>query len=78
MATRRNGPGAGISGVVEGAKGKLKEAVGGAMGDRDLEREGEAQQRKGDAERDVAAKEGEAERARAEAAAHEAEQRARQ
>jgi uncharacterized protein YjbJ (UPF0337 family) len=72
------GPEAGVSGVVEDAKGKAKDAVGTVTGNERLEREGEAQQRKADAERDVAAKEAEAEKSRAAAEAHESEQRAHQ
>ena len=72
------GPKAGAKGVVEDVKGKAKEAVGAVTGNDDLEREGEAQQDKADAQRDVAAKEAQAEKARAEAEAHEAEQRAAQ
>jgi uncharacterized protein YjbJ (UPF0337 family) len=76
--SKDTGPEAGLKGVVEGVKGKAKEAVGALAGDDDLRQEGEAQQKKADAQRDVAAKETEAEKARAEAAAHEAEQRAHQ
>ena len=72
------GPEAGLKGMVEGVKGKAKEAVGALAGDEDLRKEGEAQQEKADAQRDVAAKEAEAEKARAEAEAREAEQRAHQ
>lgn len=72
------GPESGAKGAVEGIKGKAKEAAGVVSGDDELEREGEAQQEKADAQRDVAAKEAEAEKARAEAAGHEAEQRANQ
>ena len=73
-----SGPEAGVKGVVEDLKGKAKDAVGNLTGNRDLEREGEAQQAKADAEREVAAKEAEAEKARAEAKAQEAQQRANQ
>lgn len=73
-----SGPESGIKGVVEDVKGKAKEAVGVVTGNRDLEKEGEAQQEKADAQREVAAKEAEAEKARAEAAAREAEQRSHQ
>jgi uncharacterized protein YjbJ (UPF0337 family) len=72
------GPEAAAKGIVEEVKGKAKEAAGVVTGDKDLEREGEAQQNKADAQRDVAKKEAEAERARAEAKAHEAQQRANQ
>ena len=65
-------------GLLEEAKGKVKEAAGAVTGQDDLRKEGRAQQDKASAERDVAAKEAEAEKARAEAEAHEAEQRAHQ
>jgi uncharacterized protein YjbJ (UPF0337 family) len=73
-----SGPEAGAKGIVEDLKGKAKDAIGSLTGNEDLEREGEAQQAKADAERDVAAKEAEAEKARAEAKAQEAQQRANQ
>ena len=73
-----SGPEAGAKGIVEDVKGKAKDVIGQVTGDPELEREGEAQQAKADAQREVAAKEAEAEKARAEAAAHEAEQRANQ
>ena len=75
---RDSGPKSGVKGVVEDVKGKAKEAAGVITGNRDLEREGEAQQSKADAERNVASHEAKAEKARAEAEAHEAEQRANQ
>lgn len=59
-------------------KGKAKEAVGAVTNNDDMREEGQAQQRKADAERDVAAKEAEADKARAAAEAHEAEERAHQ
>ncbi|MBL8775065.1 MAG: CsbD family protein [Acidimicrobiales bacterium] len=70
------GPESGIKGVVEDVKGKAKEAAGTVIGNEDLEREGEAQQSKAEAQRDVAKHEAEAEKARAEAEAQEAQQRA--
>jgi uncharacterized protein YjbJ (UPF0337 family) len=73
-----SGPEAGAKGIVEDLKGKAKDAIGSVTGNEDLEREGEAQQAKADAQRDVAAKEAEAEKARAEAKAQEAQQRANQ
>ena len=73
-----SGPEAAAKGVVEDVKGKAKEAVGAVTGNTDLEREGEAQQEKADAKRDVAEHEAKADAARAEAEAHEAEQRAAQ
>jgi uncharacterized protein YjbJ (UPF0337 family) len=78
MAEKDSGPEAGLKGIVEDVKGKAKDVVGQVTGNEQLEREGEAQQAKADAQRDVAAKEAEADKARAEAAAHEAEQRANQ
>ena len=78
MGGNETGPKAAVKGVVEDVKGKAKEAAGVVTGNRDLEKEGEAQQSKAEAEREVAAKEAEAEKARAEAEAHEAEQRAHQ
>jgi uncharacterized protein YjbJ (UPF0337 family) len=72
------GPKAGAEGVVEDVKGRAKEAIGAVSGNESLRREGEAQQDKADAERDVAAKEAEAEKARGEAHAAEAEQRMHQ
>ncbi|CAN5432476.1 hypothetical protein BH18ACT1_BH18ACT1_00700 [soil metagenome] len=72
------GPEAGAKGIVEDIKGKAKDVVGNLTGNDDLEREGEAQQAKADAQRDVAAKEAEADKARAEAKAQEAQQRANQ
>lgn len=78
MADNESGPESGIKGVVEGVKGKAKEAAGVLTGNDDLEKEGEAQQAKADSQREVAEKEAEAEKARATADAHEAEQRAHQ
>ena len=78
MSGNETGPEAGVKGVVEDVKGKAKEAVGAVTGNDEMREEGEAQQRKADAQRDVAAKEAEAEKARATAEAHEAEQRSHQ
>lgn len=72
------GPEAGAKGVVEGVKGKVKEAAGALTGKDELKREGQAQQAKADSQREVAEKEADAEKARGEAAAHEAEQRSHQ
>ena len=72
------GPEAAGEGVVEEVKGRAKEAVGSVLGDTDMKREGEAQQRKADADRDVAEHEAKAEKARAASEAHEAEERAHQ
>jgi uncharacterized protein YjbJ (UPF0337 family) len=78
MTNRDSGPESGAKGVAEEVKGRLKEAAGAVTGNDSMRQEGEAQQRKADAQRDVAAKEAEAEKARARADAHEAEQRAHQ
>lgn len=78
MAGNESGPEAGIKGVVEGVKGKAKEAAGAVTGRDELKREGEAQQDKADAQREVGEKEAEAEKARAVAEAREAEQRSHQ
>ena len=78
MSEKDSGPVAGVKGVVEGVKGKAKEAVGAVTGNDELKQEGVAQQEKADAQRDVAVKEGEADKARAVAAAREAEQRSHQ
>jgi uncharacterized protein YjbJ (UPF0337 family) len=72
------GPKSAGRGIVEDVKGKAKEVAGEIKGDRRLEEEGEAQQDKARAERDVAAKEAEAEKSRAEADVHETRQRANQ
>ena len=78
MPEKSSGPKSGLKGVVEDVKGKAKEATGVVTGRDDLEREGEAQQRKAESEREVAKREAQADAARAEASAHEAEQRANQ
>jgi uncharacterized protein YjbJ (UPF0337 family) len=78
MSEKDTGPAAGAKSVVEGVKGRAKEAVGAVIGDDELKREGEAQQDKADSQREVAVKEAEAEKARLEAEAHEAEQRSHQ
>jgi uncharacterized protein YjbJ (UPF0337 family) len=72
------GPQAGVEGVVEDIKGKAKDVVGSVTGNEKLEREGEAQQSKAQAEREVAEHEGKAEAARGEAEVQEAQQRANQ
>jgi len=78
MSEKDSGPVAGVKGVVEGVKGKAKEAAGAVTGNDELKQEGVAQQEKAEAQRDVAVKEGEADKARAVAAAREAEQRSHQ
>lgn len=72
----KNGPEEGIEGVVEGAKGKLKEVAGAVTGRDDLEREGQAQQDKAASQREAAKKEAEAEAARKAADVNEARQEA--
>lgn len=78
MGAQDSGPIAGVKGVVEDAKGKAKQAIGAVTGDEEYQKEGQAQQEKASAQRDVAAKEAQAEKSRAEAAALEAEQRSHQ
>jgi uncharacterized protein YjbJ (UPF0337 family) len=78
MADHDSGPAAGVSGIVEDLKGKAKEVVGNVTDNESLRDEGEAQQDKARAERDVAAKEAQAEKARAEADVAEGAQRAAQ
>jgi uncharacterized protein YjbJ (UPF0337 family) len=78
VSDKDSGPESGAKGVVEGVKGRVKEAAGALTGQDELRREGVAQQEKADAQRDVAVKEAEAEKARAEATAREAEQRSHQ
>jgi len=67
-----------VKGVVEDAKGKVKEAVGTVTGRDDVIREGRAQQDKAESERDAAKKEAQAEQARAEARIDEQRQKADQ
>jgi uncharacterized protein YjbJ (UPF0337 family) len=70
----KSGPREGAEGVIEGLKGKAKETVGAITDDEELRKEGEAQQDKARAQRDVAVKEAEAEKARVAAKAHETDQ----
>src|SRR5699024_10843805 len=51
-----SGPSEGVKGVVEGLKGKAKEAVGAVTGQDDMAREGRAQQDKAEDQREVAEK----------------------
>lgn len=67
-----------VKGVVEGAKGKVKEAVGTVTGRDDLVREGRAQQDKAESEREAAKKEAQAEQARGKAKIDEQRQKANQ
>ena len=74
----RSGPTEGVKGIVEEVKGRFKEAVGAVTGDDSKVREGEAQQDKAAAQREVAEKEAAADRARTEADVHEARERSHQ
>ncbi|MGB3442718.1 MAG: CsbD family protein [Actinophytocola sp.] len=74
----RSGPAEGVKGVVEDIKGRFKEAAGAIVGDDSKVREGQAQQDKAAAQREVAEKESAAERARTEADIHEARERSHQ
>lgn len=78
MSDKDSGVEAGIKGVVEDVKGKAKEAIATVTGNDSLAREGQAQQDKAEAQREVARKEAEAEKARGQAAVQEARQRAEQ
>ncbi|MET0996158.1 MAG: CsbD family protein [Mycobacterium sp.] len=78
MTEKNSGPEEAVKGVVEGAKGKAKEAVGTVTGRDDLVREGKAQQDKANAQRDAAKKEAEAEAARGGAKAAEERQKQEQ
>jgi uncharacterized protein YjbJ (UPF0337 family) len=75
---RDSGPKAGFEGIFEDVKGKVKEVIGRVTGRRDLEAEGETQQDKASAKREVAEHETKADAARANATRKEAEQRLRQ
>ncbi|MGH3560490.1 MAG: microaggregate-binding protein 1 [Mycobacterium sp.] len=75
---KKSGPEEAVRGVVEGAKGKAKEALGTVTGRDDLVQEGKAQQDKGEAQRDAAKKEAEAEAARGSAAASEKREQSHQ
>ncbi|HYQ62627.1 CsbD family protein [Actinophytocola sp.] len=74
----RSGPAEGAKGVVEDVKGRFKEALGAVTGNDSKVREGQAQQDKAAAQREVAEKEAAAERARTEADVHEARERSHQ
>ena len=78
MGDHNSGPEEAVKGVVEGVKGKAKEVIGVVAGRDDLQREGQAQQDKADAQREAAKKEAEAEAARAEAKANEEREKAEQ
>jgi uncharacterized protein YjbJ (UPF0337 family) len=74
----KSGPEEGVRGIVEGVKGKAKEAAGNVLGQDELAREGKAQQDKAEAQRDAAKKEAQAESARAAAEASEKKQQTHQ
>ena len=73
-----SGPKAAAEGVVEEVKGRAKAAAGAITGNEKLQREGQAQQDKAGAAREVASKEAEAVKARAKEKAFVAQQRANQ
>ena len=68
----------GLNGVVEGAKGRIKRAAGALTDDERLEREGEAQEAKGAAEREAAKHELQADLERAKARGAEVDERTHQ
>ncbi|WP_319445929.1 MULTISPECIES: CsbD family protein [unclassified Mycobacterium] len=76
MADKDTGPEAAVKGIVEDVAGKAKEVAGTVFDRKDLKHEGQAQQDKADAQRDVAKKEAEAEASRAAAAAAETREEA--
>jgi uncharacterized protein YjbJ (UPF0337 family) len=78
MTEKKSGPQEAVSGVVEDAKGKAKEAVGTVTGREDMVREGKAQQDKAEAEREAARNEAKAESARGGAKAAEERQKSNQ
>jgi uncharacterized protein YjbJ (UPF0337 family) len=78
MANKNSRPAEAVKGVVEGVKGRVKEAVGAVTGRDDLTREGQAQQDKAEAQRNAAKKEAEAHAARASAEVAEKRQRSNQ
>ena len=78
MADNKSGPAEAVTGVVEGVKGKAKEAAGAVAGRDDLTREGQAQQDKEEAQRNPAKKEAQADAARGSAKVAELPQRSNQ
>ncbi len=74
----RGGAQEGIESVVEGVKGKVKEAAGALTGDKDLAQEGSAQQDKAEAQKEAAKNEARAEKDRTAADLHEQRQRGHQ
>jgi len=73
-----SGAKAGVDGVVEDVKGKVKEVVGRVAGKENLETEGKAQQDKAANEREVAQHEAQAKVAQVKADADEAREKAAQ
>jgi uncharacterized protein YjbJ (UPF0337 family) len=78
VSDKQSGPRAAVDAVVEDVKGKAKEVVGRIGGNDEREKEGQAQQAKAGALKDVAVKEAQAEQARATAKAHELDERSHQ
>ena len=78
MSDKQTGPAAAVDSVVEDVKGKAKEVAGRIGGNEESEKEGQAQQAKAGAQREVAEKEAQAEKARADAKAHELDERSHQ
>jgi uncharacterized protein YjbJ (UPF0337 family) len=78
MANYVSGPIMAVKGIIEGAIGTAKTVIGTVLGSGRLTREGEAQQDKADAQRNVAKKEAAAQAARAGAKAAEERQRSEQ
>lgn len=78
MPDKSSGPEAAVKGIVEDVKGRAKEGIGAVTGNDRLKDEGQAQQDKAAADREVAEHEGKAEAARAKAAVEEAKQKAAQ
>lgn len=78
MANLKNISGEAVRGIVEGAKGLVKEVVGTVTGKDDVAEEGQAQQDKARAQRDAAKREVQAEQARAKAKTQEQRQKTNQ
>jgi uncharacterized protein YjbJ (UPF0337 family) len=78
MTNFKNISGEAVRGIVEGAKGLVKEVVGTVTGKDNVAEEGQAQQDKARAHRDAAKKEVQAEQARGKAKAQEQRQKTSQ
>jgi uncharacterized protein YjbJ (UPF0337 family) len=76
--SKETGPKAAVDGVIEDAKGRVKEVAGRVSGNDRLEEEGQAQQDKAANQREVAKHEAEADAARGKAKADEAREQAAQ